>query len=103
MDAAIAGGLYAASVHRHSQPHRLARAMLQFTDSQLLGWIAAWFWPFCRIAALFSTAPIVQDRSIPQPVKVALAAMIAAVIAPGVQEPSTIPIFSVDGLLLMVQ
>jgi flagellar biosynthetic protein FliR len=77
--------------------------MLQFTDSQLLGWIAAWFWPFCRIAALFSTAPILQDRSIPQPIKIALAAMIAAIIAPGVQEPSTMPMVSVDGLLLTVQ
>jgi flagellar biosynthetic protein FliR len=76
--------------------------MLQFTDAQLLGWIAAWFWPFCRIGALFITAPILQDRSIPQPVKIALAAMIAGVIAPGVQVPTEMAIFSVEGLLLLV-
>ncbi|MES2354480.1 MAG: flagellar biosynthetic protein FliR [Pseudomonadota bacterium] len=77
--------------------------MLQFTDTQLLGWITAWFWPFCRIAALFAAAPIFQDRGIPQPAKIGLAALIAALVSPQINVSPTLVIFSWDGMLLLSQ
>lgn len=77
--------------------------MLHFTDGELSAWIAAWFWPFCRIAALFGTAPILQDASVPQRVKIGLAVLIAALIAPGIEVPANVPTLSGGGLLLTAQ
>jgi flagellar biosynthetic protein FliR len=77
--------------------------MLQVTDTQLLAWITAWLWPFCRIAALFGTAPIFQHRSIPMPVKIGLAALIAALVSSNIAAPSPVAILSLDGLLMLAQ
>ena len=76
--------------------------MWQFTDSQLLGWFTTWFWPFCRIAALFTVAPIFQDRGIQRQVKIGLAIAIAALISIQI-EPAKIELFTIDGLLLLIK
>ena len=61
--------------------------MLSFSSVQLDGWIAAYAWPFLRILALFTAAPLLSQRSIPLRVKVGLAAYIAFIIVPALPEP----------------
>ncbi len=74
--------------------------MLQVTDAQLTAWLALWFFPFCRIAAMIGTAPILGDTMVPARIKVVLAILITVLVAPGIEVPST-QILSGDGLLLI--
>lgn len=60
--------------------------MISFTSAQLDVWFAAifanYFWPFVRILALFSSAPLLYHKAIPHRLKIALAAIITFVVAP---------------------
>ncbi|KPF66062.1 flagellar biosynthetic protein FliR [beta proteobacterium AAP99] len=58
--------------------------MIQLTDSLVLGWVAAFIWPFIRVLALFSVAPFLGNRAVPTRVRIALAALIALLLAPDV-------------------
>ena len=77
--------------------------MLQFTDTQLLGWLAAWFYPLCRIAALVGTAPILGETHIPQRLKIALAVLVTILVAPELGPPPHVAILSFDGLMLVAR
>jgi flagellar biosynthetic protein FliR len=77
--------------------------MLQFTEAQLLAWVATWLFPLFRIAALIGSAPILSDNTMPQRLKIALAILITIVIAPGLGPPPAVEILSVDGLLLIAR
>lgn len=50
--------------------------MLTFNDAQVLAWISPILWPFLRVLALFTTAPVLTQRFVPRRVRVALAALI---------------------------
>jgi len=56
--------------------------MISISSLQFDAWIAAYFWPFVRILALFSSAPVLYHQAVPKRVKVALAATITFVVAP---------------------
>lgn len=51
--------------------------MITFTEAQLMAWVSPVFWPFLRILAVFSAAPIFSARSVPMRTRVALAFLIA--------------------------
>lgn len=75
--------------------------MFQFTEVQLLAWIAAAVYPFVRIAALIATAPILGDSSVPRRVKVGLAIFVTIVVAPSIGEVPNAVLMSGDGFLLI--
>ncbi|HSV70985.1 MAG TPA: flagellar biosynthetic protein FliR [Methylibium sp.] len=50
--------------------------MLTFSEAQLTAWLSPLIWPFIRILALFTSAPVLGMRSVPVRVKVALALFI---------------------------
>lgn len=74
--------------------------MLTVTGGQLEAWIAAWLWPFVRVLALFSAAPLFYHSSVPVRVKVALAMVITIVVAPSLPP---IPAAADAGWLLVQQ
>jgi flagellar biosynthetic protein FliR len=49
---------------------------------QLLTWILGFLWPFVRIAAMFSAAPLMSARTLPMRVRLVLAVTMTSVIAP---------------------
>lgn len=51
--------------------------MLSITEAQLAAWISPIFWPFLRVLAVFTTAPVFSMRAIPVRAKVALAFFVA--------------------------
>ncbi|MCE1249252.1 MAG: flagellar biosynthetic protein FliR [Comamonadaceae bacterium] len=51
--------------------------MISFTEGQIMAWLSPLLWPFLRVLALFSTAPVFSMRAIPMRVKVGLAFFIA--------------------------
>jgi flagellar biosynthetic protein FliR len=77
--------------------------MFQFTDTQLLGWLALVVFPFVRIAALVATAPILGDPSVPVRVRIGLALFVTIVVAPGVAVVPHVDFLSGDGFLLIAR
>ncbi len=51
--------------------------MITFTEAQLMAWVSPVFWPFIRVLAVFTSAPIFSARSVPMRSRVALAFLIA--------------------------
>jgi len=76
--------------------------MIQLDAGQLEVLLAAYFWPFVRIAACVMTAPSFGARFVPARVKIALAAAIAVLVAP-LTEPAQVAPFSLAGAIVTVQ
>lgn len=51
--------------------------MLTFTEAQVLAWVTPILWPFLRVLALFSSMPVIAQRSVPIRVRIGLAFLIA--------------------------
>lgn len=77
--------------------------MFQFTEAQLLAWIAACLYPLFRIGALIATAPILGDASVPRTVRIGLAVLVTFVVAPGVAAVPDASILSGDGFMLIAR
>ncbi len=77
--------------------------MFQFTDTQLLTWLAAVVYPFVRIAALIGTAPILSDPSVPRRIKVGLAIFVTILVAPGIEAVPNVQLMSGEGFLLITR
>lgn len=76
--------------------------MIHVDSNQWLDWLSLYFWPLLRVLALIMTAPILNERTIPKRVKVALGLMITFTIAPSL--PLTgVTIFSAAGFWLAIQ
>ncbi|PWC17424.1 flagellar biosynthetic protein FliR [Brenneria corticis] len=76
--------------------------MLTFSSWDMLNWVSQFFWPFVRILALISTAPVFNERSISNRVKIGLALFITLLVAPYLPLNAT-PIFSVVGIWVLIQ
>lgn len=76
--------------------------MLELTDTQLLAWLAGWLWPFLRIGAFVTVAPVIGTRSVPARIRIVFVLGLTVVLAPLV-DPATLPeveIVSGQGLLV---
>ncbi|APV51434.1 flagellar biosynthetic protein FliR [Betaproteobacteria bacterium GR16-43] len=56
--------------------------MITFTESQIMGWLGQFLWPFVRALSMLAVAPVLGHDSIPSRLKVALAAALAFALAP---------------------
>lgn len=77
--------------------------VLSVTSAQLNVWMAAFFWPFVRMLALISTAPLLSEKVVPRTVKVGLAVLLAMALAPTLGAMPAVSPVSADGLLIVVQ
>lgn len=55
---------------------------MTFTDTQLIAWLEAWFWPMVRIGGVLATAPVLGGRVVPVRIRVVLMLLLTLVIAP---------------------
>ncbi|MBK6980941.1 MAG: flagellar biosynthetic protein FliR [Betaproteobacteria bacterium] len=62
--------------------------MVGFTSTELAALLAAWWLPFCRVAALFSSAPVLSHRAFPVRMRLAAALVISAAVAAGGGAPA---------------
>jgi len=51
--------------------------MLVFTEAQLMAWLSPMLWPFLRVLALLTAAPLFSIRAIPMRARIALAFLVA--------------------------
>lgn len=77
--------------------------MITFSYSSIEVLFAAFFWPFVRVLALFSVAPVLGNKSIPLRVRVGLAAAIAFVVAPGLPAPEDAGLSSALAISILAQ
>jgi flagellar biosynthetic protein FliR len=77
--------------------------MLEITDTQINGWIAAWFWPFTRIAACLMVAPIFGARFVPMRLRLVLSLAVTVVAAPLLPPPPDVAVFSAAGVVITAQ
>ncbi|WP_411877542.1 flagellar biosynthetic protein FliR [Polaromonas sp. YR568] len=73
------------------------------TSDQLNLWMVAFLWPFVRMLALISTAPIFSEHAVPRRTKVGLAMLLTLVIAPTLGAPPAVPLVSAAGFWILVQ
>ena len=76
--------------------------MFTLGAADLDAWLAGFFFPFARVAALVMTAPILSDSSMPQPVRAGLALVVTMVIAPMLPVTAVSP-FSGAGIVLLLE
>ncbi len=77
--------------------------MISVTSAQLSAWLGAFIWPFFRILALVSSAPILGNPSIPVRVKVGLSFVLTLVLAPVLGSMPAVEPGSAIGLLILTQ
>ena len=77
--------------------------MISVTSAQLTAWLAAFIWPFFRILALVSSAPVLGNTSVPARVKVGLAFVLTLVLAPILGTMPVVDPGSAIGLLILAQ
>lgn len=77
--------------------------MLSFTSAQLDALLVQFFWPFMRLFALMLTAPLFAERAVPQRVRIGLAVVITAVLAPTLPAPPAIHPVSLAGAVMLAQ
>lgn len=68
--------------------------MLTFNEAQLMAWVSPLLWPFLRVLAMFTAAPIFSMRAIPVRLKVALAFLVAVCAQAVLPQQAVIPINS---------
>ena len=51
--------------------------MITFTEAQIMAWLSPVLWPFLRVLAMFTSAPVFSMRAIPLRTKIGLAFLVA--------------------------
>lgn len=73
---------------------------MEFEFGQLLLWLSALWWPFCRAMAMLAAAPTIGDSGVPMSARALLALVLAVVMMPISQASAVdIPVFSMQGVL----
>lgn len=76
--------------------------MLHLTTAEIAAWIGAFFWPFCRIGAMVTAAPVFNTRSVPMRLRLMIALALTVVIAPLLPAMPAVDPLSVDGVLIIL-
>lgn len=76
--------------------------MISFSSQQIELWLASVFWPFVRILAIIASGPVLGHRGVPVRVKIGLAMLTTAIVAPSVASPMH-GLASAEGFILLVQ
>jgi len=78
-------------------------AVFSVTSDQLSVWVVTFLWPFVRMLALISTAPIFSEATVPRSAKISLAALLAIVITPTLGPMPSVPLVSAGGFWILIQ
>jgi len=73
--------------------------MEQVLVHQALTTLMALWWPFCRVMAMLSAAPVIGENMVPITVRVLLSLVLAVVMLPVAQPPATLSPFSLAGVV----
>ena len=77
--------------------------MVSVSSDLLQTWIISLLWPLTRVLGVIGFAPIYNHRAIPNQVKLGIGVMLTLIILPTLPPMPHFEIFSLQGLLLLVQ
>lgn len=77
--------------------------MITFTQAEITAWVAPYFWPFLRVLAVFTAAPIFSSRAFPIRAKIALAFFVAVAVQAAIPDMPAIGLDSPDVWACVVQ
>jgi len=77
--------------------------MITISSDLLQTWVITLLLPLTRILAVIASSPILSHRSLPNRVKLGLGLMLTLMVMPTLQPMPNIDLFSIQGLLLLVQ
>lgn len=77
--------------------------MVEVDFAQLQLWLATFFWPFVRLTAFLSASPLWGHKSIPMRVKIGLAVLLAALLAPNLPPLPAVPLISWSSLGIVIE
>lgn len=77
--------------------------MVEVTFAQLQTWLMLFFWPFVRITAFLMASPLLGHSSVPNQVKIGLAALLTVVIGPTLPDMPDAPLVSWASLGIMIE
>ena len=77
--------------------------MVTFTEAQVMAWVSPLFWPFLRVLAVFSAAPIFSARSVPLRTRIGLALVIALCLQPVLAPQVTVSLTSPEAFSVVLQ
>ncbi len=77
--------------------------MISISSELINSWIINLLWPLTRVLGVMATAPILSDRSIPARVKLGFGIVLTLIIMPTLPPIQEFEIFSLKGLLILVQ
>jgi len=72
--------------------------MIALTESQIVAWLSPLIWPFLRVLAVFTSAPIFSSRAFPLRARVGLALLIAIAAEPSLTGQPVINMTGPDAL-----
>ena len=78
-------------------------AIFSVTSAELTAWMTAFLWPFVRMLALVSTAPVFGEPGVSRQLKVAIAALLTIAIAPTLGPMPPVPVVSAGGIWIILQ
>lgn len=76
---------------------------MELVFDQLLPMLNALWWPFCRILAMLSAAPVLGEAMVPAPVRILVALALSIVMLPAAQGGAAIDPISLHGVLATVE
>ncbi len=77
--------------------------MIALTEAQLIAWLSPVLWPFLRILAVFTAAPIFSSKAFPLRARIALAFFIAFAAQPSLQGQAIISITGPEAMGAVIQ
>lgn len=77
--------------------------MIGFNEAQLLAWITPLLWPFLRVLALFTSLPVMGQRTVPARMRVGLAFLVALCSQPMMPVAPSVPLDSATALAMVAQ
>jgi flagellar biosynthetic protein FliR len=77
--------------------------MFSISEATLMAWLTPLLWPFLRVLALFTSMPVLGQRTVPMRVKIAFAFFIALAAAGTAPAGPNVPLDSPAAVLLVVQ
>jgi flagellar biosynthetic protein FliR len=77
--------------------------VITLTEAQLLAWISPILWPFLRVLAVFTSAPIFSSKAFPVRARIALAFFIAFAAQPSLQGQPVISITGPEAMGAVIQ
>ena len=76
---------------------------MSFSEAQLNLWLAGFIWPFIRIAAMVTAAPIFNSRQTPVMYRLGLVLVLTWVTVPLLPPPPVVNVFSHQAFMLLLQ